>query len=454
MRVFRVRFKDRDGSKRTAKKWYIEFRGGDEVVHRLPAFEDKRQSDAFGRNIEALVNCRIAGLDTDAKLNQWIEGLPDDILKKFVSWGLIDGQRTEIARPLQDHIADYVGILENKYSHDHATRTRNRLDMIVSGCRFTYFRDITQSAVEVFLGKLKKDGYSGTSRGHYLGTLKSFLNWALDDGRILNNPVVRLENPTRDSEQKGILTPEQFLMLIKTTFEKNALYKDYTGRTTSGQDRAVLYMLAGITGLRRKELLLLTWDSLILSGDNPYVRVRAAIAKNDKEARQPLPPIAVGILSELNDRIKHEPADKVFVAFSRHVNTAELIRHDLEAAGIPPIDREGSEICFHSLRNSYISFLANSKTPFKVVQKLARHSDPKLTYNTYARTFETEEQKALEALPNFGDFVLASCLAFPLQKQSTLANISEHKDCENALKTPITALYAIPPRGVEPLSHG
>jgi integrase len=57
----------------------------------------------------------------------------------------------------------------------------------------------------------------------------------------------------------------------------------------------------------------------------------------------------------------------------------------LKAAGISLRDRDGSEIVFHSLRNSFITFLANSQTPAKVIQKMARHSDPKLTFNTYAR---------------------------------------------------------------------
>jgi hypothetical protein len=37
-----------------------------------------------------------------------------------------------------------------------------------------------------------------------------------------------------------------------------------------------------------------------------------------------------------------------------------------------------------------------------VIQKLARHSDPKLTFNIYARCFAENEQKALAVLPNFG----------------------------------------------------
>jgi len=73
---------------------------------------------------EALVNCRIAGLEPDIKLNKWIEIMPDSLLKKFVSWGLIDGQRTEITKPLTEHISDYVEILEAKgYSKDYVVRT-------------------------------------------------------------------------------------------------------------------------------------------------------------------------------------------------------------------------------------------------------------------------------------------------------------------------------------------
>jgi integrase len=82
---------------------------------------------------------------------------------------------------------------------------------------------------------------------------------------------------------------------------------------------------------------------------------------------------------------------KIFASFSRWINTAGLIKQDLEAAKIGLTDKDENEICFHSLRNSYISYLANSSTPAKVVQKLARHSDPRLTFNTYARTFDESE---------------------------------------------------------------
>jgi len=450
MRVYKATYKDRDGQIRESTKWYVDIFDHNKLRHKMPAFADKRLSEAFGRNIEALVNYRIAGLEPDIKLNQWIETLPDSLLKKFVSWGLIDGQRAGTTKPLTEHISDYVKVLEAKgIAKDSVVRTRNRLKKIVSDCRFVFFRDITKSAVEIYSGKLQKDGYSKTSRGHYLDTLKTFLNWAEQDQRIIRNPIAKLGKPDRDSEPKGVLTPEQFVSLIKTTFEKNILI----GRTT-GQERAILYVLAGTTGLRRKELLSLSWDDINLLADNAFVRVKASAAKNDKEAKQPIPPFVVRLLTALKAATRPKLSDRVFVSFSRWINTAELIRADLTAVEIDLIDKDGNEICFHSLRNSYISFLANSDTPPKVVQKLARHSDPRLTFNTYARTFDEAEQKAISFLPNCGNFVLSTSLDTNRRKQEILVDSHRHKNSQDALKNAILAENKIAPRGFEPLLPG
>jgi len=450
MRLFKASYKDRNGKKRNSAKWYCDFSDHNQLRHKIPAFADKRLSEAFGRNVEAIVNCRSAGLEPDIKLNQWIETLPDSLLKKFVSWGIIDGQRVEITKPLTGHVKDYVEILKAKgLAKDSVVRIRNRLKKIISDCRFYYFRNITKSAVEIYSGKLKRDGYSNTSRGHYLDALKTFLNWAEQDQRIIRNPIAKLGKPDRNSESKGVLNPEQFVHLIKTTFEKNVLIGNI-----AGQERAILYVLAGTTGLRRKELLALAWGDINLLADNSYVCVKASIAKNDKEAKQPIPLFVVNLLTALKAATKPKLTDRVFVSFSRWINTAELIRADLTAAGIDLIDKDGNEIYFHSLRNSYISFLANSNTPPKVVQKLARHSDPRLTFNTYARTFDEAEQKAISFLPNCGNFVLSTCLDTNRKKQEICIDNHGHKNSQEALITAILADREIPPRGLEPLSHG
>ena len=59
------------------KKWYIELRDHLQTVRRFPAFEDKRQSEALGRQIERLVRYKVSGEQPDPQLSQWLEQIPD-----------------------------------------------------------------------------------------------------------------------------------------------------------------------------------------------------------------------------------------------------------------------------------------------------------------------------------------------------------------------------------------
>jgi integrase len=446
MKLYKPIYQDENGKQRQLRKWYIDFFCKNKYRHRIPAFTDKRQSEELMRNIEILRDSNISGKERDAKMNQWLENLPNDLLRKFVEWGLIDGQTAIFTKPLKEHIADYVNVLKAKgYAKAYIRHTQNRLKKIVKDCRFVYFRDITKTAVEIYIGKLIKSGSSKTTAGHYLDSIKSFLNWAQLDQRIIRNPIDKIIKPARDSKQKGILTAEQFITLVRGTFEKDVII----GRT-SGTERAILYLLAGTTGIRKTELLSLIWSDIRLLPESPFICVRACIAKNHKEALQPLAPIAVGILQALKAHIRPTENDRIFPAFKKSINTADLIRSDLTAAAIPLIDREGNEIVFHSLRNSFITFLANSQTPAKVIQKMARHSDPRLTFNTYARVLPEAEQKAVTFLPNFGTFFIDTSIDKNGIKQDIFIDNQRQQNSEITPKTAFFTQKETPRVGLEP----
>jgi hypothetical protein len=118
---------------------------------------------------------------------------------------------------------------------------------------------------------------------------------------------------------------------------------------------------------------------------------------------QPLPQDAAKAFEAWKVSKNAKDTDKVFNTLTVNHRPSEMIRVDLEAADLPTEDRAGNPICFHSLRNSYITFLANSNTPAKVVQQLARHSSINLTMNTYARVAAYNEQTAIESLPKLTD---------------------------------------------------
>ena len=88
--------------------------------------------------------------------------------------------------------------------------------------------------------------------------------------------------------------------------------------------------------------------------------------------------------------------------------------------------------------------------PAKLVQKLARHSDPRLTFNTYARSFEKAEQKALSALPDFGSFVLSTCLDKVCTKQEISIDNQRHENSQDTFKTAFLADHETPRVGFEP----
>jgi hypothetical protein len=113
-----------------------------------------------------------------------------------------------------------------------------------------------------------------------------------------------------------------------------------------------------------------------------------------------------------------------------------------------------NEIVFHSLRNSYFSFFANSQKPATVIQKLARHSDPNLTFNVYARVLPEAEQKAVTFLPDFGHFYFGNHLAKSLHitGDQSLQGVITNSDNDN--KNAVLTNNQIAPRGFEPLLPG
>src|SRR5262249_27115448 len=77
-----------------------------------------------------------------------------------------------------------------------------------------------------------------------------------------------------------------------------------------------------------------------------------------------------------------------------------MLRVDLKAAGITYRDASGLVLEFHSLGHTLITNLAGSNAPVKVVQELARHSDPQLTMNLYSHLTVFDTALTLEALPD------------------------------------------------------
>ena len=183
-----------------------------------------------------------------------------------------------------------------------------------------------------------------------------------------------------------------------------------------GRDRAMLYLMAGYSGLRASELASLTWESVDFRTDPPVVTIEAAYSKRRRKDVLPLhPDLALRLREWLaeGDRAKDDDSIVLSIdnvsddkpkclwpgrwAVNRHA--AEMLRSDLQAAEIAYEDESGKVFDFHALRHQFISMLAQSGVHPKTAQELARHSTITLTMDHYTHIGLHDLSAALESLP-------------------------------------------------------
>lgn len=80
-------------------------------------------------------------------------------------------------------------------------------------------------------------------------------------------------------------------------------------------------------------------------------------------------------------------------------DAAEMLRGDLAAAGIEHKDAAGRVLDFHALRKSFATWLSKAGVAPKAAQELMRHSDVRLTLETYTAYQVRDLMNDLDRLP-------------------------------------------------------
>lgn len=253
MRVFRPTRQSSQGRTVPYKNWYVEFRDHREVIRRLAAFTDRRHSEAFGRNCEKLVACRLAGEKPSGDLGRWVETLSASIRAKLAKLDLLDGRTLAASKPLSEHVADFeASLLAKGNVPQHVSQTLYRLRTVFDGCRFQFWTELSASQVQAFVAKLRearagKPGLSVRTANDYLGAVKHFCRWMVADGRASESPVAHLTRGNADTDrrlERQALSTDELRWLLDTTARGGERFGMAPG------ERALLYRLAVETGLR------------------------------------------------------------------------------------------------------------------------------------------------------------------------------------------------------------
>jgi integrase len=213
-----------------------------------------------------------------------------------------------------------------------------------------------------------------------------------------DDPTHGLERLNEDEDprlQRRALTDEEVEKLHTTTNNSKRVF-----RGLAGPARAMLYLVALRTGLRRGELRQLTAGSFDFAAAIPSITLQASISKRRRIDTLPLPTETARMLQQF--LAGGLPTDLIWPG-TWWQQAAKMLRLDLLDAGIPALDGDGRVIDFHALRTTFITSLARAGVAPAMAQKLARHSDINLTLNAYTRLHMLELADAVTKLPTIAN---------------------------------------------------
>jgi integrase len=349
--LYRKTYRDADGAVQRAKTWTLEY-VRDGKKHRVSlGVANKDAARIRAASILKGVELRTAGVET--------------------YWETAAMAPLEIAKEFGEEL------LRLGRDEEHVKTTLRRVRFFLSDAG--KLDHVSPEFVRRKLATLHAEkGVTGKTANGYRISLGSMFAWLVKLKRWGSNPcrdVERAEEADAKVRRRPLL-PEELEALVGAV-----------PSTRSGRSRRAAYLVAATTGLRRRELRLLSVEDLDF--EHALVIVRKKKAKNRREDVLPLVAGAVAALRELC--AGKAPTAPVF----KSLPMVATLRKDLRLAGVLAKNDPGKELDFHALRGTFATSLARSGAPLVLTQRLMRHSDPKLTANVYTRLELSAERAAV-----------------------------------------------------------
>ncbi len=383
MHIYRPKYRDRDGTLKTARVWWLEYER-----------EGRRHRVSLGIKDRRAAEIKAGELMRKAELR---------------AAGAVDPFEDQRALPLAEHVADLLTSLEAKgVTEHHYNDRRDCLRAFRKATGAASLTDLDGARASGWLTGLRERGLSARSVNRHYAALRQFGRWLARERRVPFDPFVSLAPLNEATDRRRVrrsFTPDELPRLLGAS-RVRPLTDAKRLRVRSGVSpklekklrrlgwgRALLYATVVGTGLRRGEARQLKRRDLDFEGER--VNLPAAVAKARRDEWVPL---RSDLARALKDWMGDAPGAALI--FPGDVfPTMRTFRKDLEAAGIAYQDEEGRFADFHSLRKTFITGLAVAKVHPKEAQALARHSSIDLTMQVYTDVRLLNLKDAVERLP-------------------------------------------------------
>lgn len=212
---------------------------------------------------------------------------------------------------------------------------------------------------------------------NYLGSMKTLFQFAIAEGYIKNNPLKDVKKLPITAKGRVAYYTNEELKIIFTLSDKN--YLD-------------AYKFIVLTGLRKGELINLTWNNVHLDKDLKDIEIRSNDSWRTKTGNARVIPLhndAVRII----EKQKGKHTEYVFVSPQKHKLSDDRFYQSLKKTLI----KNGIEGNIHKLRHTFGSNLAMGGVPIITIAELMGHTDTETT-KLYAHLSPKSKKDAVDKL--------------------------------------------------------
>jgi integrase len=380
-----------------SKKYIILYHDENGERRKKTGSTDKAVTERLARDLENRVILRREGL-IDPKDEGYRDHATRPLSEHLDAWRdtlLHEGSTPKHADQTADRVRRLIAVVFGARPNDVDGKTMSRarqeearkmIGRLVDKARLS---DIGTERVQAALATFRDSGRSAQTCNHYRAGIRAFARWAKRTGRLRDYPLDGLTgfNAKEDRRHdRRTLSLDELTRLIAVA-ERGPDFQAMTGSA-----RALCYRLAASTGLRYSEIASVRPGSF--DWNAPSVTVEAAYTKNGDPATLPIPS---DLPADLRPYVATLAADSP--VFPLPAKGVDMLRVDLEAAGIPYVDASGLFFDFHALRCQTATLADAAGVSPRVVQRLMRHSSLELT-GRYTKPRAVDIEAAASMLPS------------------------------------------------------
>jgi len=251
--------------------------------------------------------------------------------------------------------------------------------------------DIKVPDINRFVKQKIDEGLSAQTINHLLKLLEAIYNKMINDEIIAKNPVSKVKKLKMKRKPLTVLSIKEVNAILEAA-------KDFF------PDFYPILFTAIFTGMRRGELVALTWDKINwqtrkITIDSNFTKGELTDPKTKNSNRRiDMSGKLVEILEEWQTRCPKSDKNLVFPnSLGNYLDADNMVKRQfnnvLILAGV-------NRIRWHDLRHTYVSLLISQNIPIKYIQQQVGHGSIQITMDVYRHIMPEVTQMSVYALDN------------------------------------------------------